>query len=238
MAPAKSVTVICSPYHLGIRDLAVGAGPSALLEAGLLSALRDLGIRVEEHELEAVDEFEGDISKLFELIRRTSLAVSQAIKNGSFPIVLAGNCSATVGVQAGVNAARGSVPACIWFDAHDDFNTPDVLASGYLDSMPLAMMGGLCWKTLLTTIPGFQPLNLGNDIIHCSMRDVTDLERARVKQAGFPVIWGDADKHVDFEGQLRGVLQDKEFQETMVHLDLDALDTSVGKAGVFDNCVI
>ncbi|KAK6214581.1 hypothetical protein LQW54_004303 [Pestalotiopsis sp. IQ-011] len=170
---------------------------------------------------------------LFALLRQTSKTVTQVAQQNPFPIILAGNCSTTVGAQAGLAAARNTVPSCIWFDAHDDFNTPDVLTSGYLDSMPVAMMAGLCWKTLLASVPGFKPLDLQRQLVHCGMRDVTELERSRVMEAGFPVVWGDAEKQVDFEAEVRKVLSEKELCETMVHLDLDALDVSVGKVNKF-----
>lgn len=233
MAPAKSVTVISSPYHIGLRDVAVGGGPTALLKAGFVDAICKQGVTVHQIELDPVDELDGDISRVFELLRRTSKTVAQVVQEGSFPIILAGNCSTTVGVQAGIATALGSVPSCVWFDAHDDFNTPDVLTSGYFDSMGVAMMAGLCWKTLLGSIPGFKALDLTRDFVHCGMRDVTDLERSRVKEAGFSVIWGNEDKHVDFEVELSEALAKKKLGETMVHLDLDALDISVGEVNKF-----
>ncbi|KAF4983299.1 hypothetical protein FDECE_17330 [Fusarium decemcellulare] len=233
MAPANSITVVSSPYHLGIRNVAVGGGPTTLLEAGFIQAIRKQGVTVHEVEIEPVDEFEGEIGRLFELLRRTSKIVTEVLQKGSFPVILAGNCSTTVGVQAGIAATHGAVPSCVWFDAHDDFNTPDVLASGYLDSMPVAMLAGLCWKTLLDSIPGFQPLELKSQLVHCGMRDVTDLERSRVLEAGFSVVWGDTGKHVAFEAELCRALEEKKLGETMVHLDLDSLDTSIGLVNKF-----
>ncbi|KAF4501185.1 arginase [Fusarium agapanthi] len=233
MSPAKSITILSSPYHLGIRDVAVGAGPTALLDAGIVEAIRDLGVTVNVWETELADYFDGDISRLFELLHRTSVAVDNIARAGEFPVILAGNCSITVGVQAGLTAALGAIPSCVWFDAHDDFNTPDVLKSGYLDSMPVAMMAGFCWKTLLANIHGFEAMDLKKSLVHCGMRDVTDLERSRVDEAGFPVIWGDLEQHVDFEGELGKVLDKKKFGQTMVHLDLDALDISVGCVNKF-----
>ncbi|KAF5628482.1 arginase [Fusarium sp. NRRL 52700] len=233
MPPAESITILSSPYHLGIPDVAVGAGPKALLNAGFVEAIRNLGVTVNNIEVEPLDDFDGDISRLFENLRRTALAVASIARAGEFPIILAGNCSATVGVQAGITAALGEIPSCIWFDAHDDFNTPDVLKSGYLDSMPVAMMAGLCWKTLLASIPGFEAMDLKKNLVHCGMRDVTDLERSRVEEAGIPVIWGDLENPVDFEGELGKVLDEKKFSQTMVHLDLDALDISVGVVNKF-----
>ena len=38
---------------------------------------------------------------------------------------------------------------------------------------------------------------------------------------------------MDFERELRSVLASKEFQPTMVHLDLDALNTFVGRVNKF-----
>ncbi|KAK7423927.1 hypothetical protein QQX98_000799 [Neonectria punicea] len=238
MAPAKSITVISSPYHLGARDKAVGAGPTILIKAGLITALREQGFAVNVVELEPVDDFDGEIARLFELLRRTSKIVTQAVDAGSFPIILSGNCSAAVGVAAGLSTSneflrRKIMPACVWFDAHDDFNTPDSLASGYLDSMPVAMLGGEVWKTLLSSVPGFQPMDLKKSFVHVGMRDVTELERARVVDAGFSVIWGDANRHVDFRTELQGTLEDKDMGETMVHVDLDCLDTSVGVVNKF-----
>ena len=33
--------------------------------------------------------------------------------------------------------------------AHDDFNIPDTVLSGYFDGMPIAIMAGQCWKALI-----------------------------------------------------------------------------------------
>lgn len=220
----------------------MGAGPTALINAGLVSALRKLDVPVQEAELEPVDEFDGEIGRLFELLRRTSKAVTRAVDAGSFPVVLSGNCSATVGVSAGISGSRSFVDrrdqtaSCVWFDAHDDYNTPDVLVSGYLDSMPVAMLEGAAWKTLLASIPGFRPMTLKRDLIHVGLRDVTELERSRVMDAGFAVVWGDTARHVDFAGELHKTLEEKKASLTpacMVHLDLDALDISVGGVNKF-----
>ncbi|KPM43377.1 hypothetical protein AK830_g3194 [Neonectria ditissima] len=238
MTPAKSITIISSPYHLGVRDKAVGAGPTTLINAGLVAALRDQGFDVYMVEIEPVDVFDGEIARLFELLRRTSKTVTQAVDAGSFPIVLSGNCSAAVGVASGLCNSkefldRKTTPGCVWFDAHDDFNTPDTLVSGYLDSMPVAMLGGGAWRTLLASIPGFQPMDLEKRLVHVGMRDVTELERARVVDAGFSVVWGDTARQVDFKSELQDILEGKDLGESMVHVDLDCLDTSVGAVNKF-----
>lgn len=238
MTPSKSVTIINSPYHVGVRSVGVGNGPGSLLIAGLVQTLYDQGVNVNIMDINPVDEFEGEIGRSFELLRRTSIAVTRVINEGSFPIILAGNCSSAVGVAAGIRGSerykdRKDTLGCVWFDAHDDFNTPDVLASGYFDSMAVAMLANLCWKTLLTTIPNFHPMDLVSNLIHVGMRDVTDLERSRVVEEGFSIIWGSTTKKVDFSGQLASALDERKLDHTMVHLDLDSLDTSIGWANKF-----
>ncbi|KAI8660267.1 hypothetical protein NCS57_01003300 [Fusarium keratoplasticum] len=233
----KSITAIISPYHMGVRGKEVASGPDALLDAGILNALRQLGLVVYEIVLEPVDEFEGEIGRSFELHRRISKAVTRAVESNSFPLILSGNSSSTVGVMAGIANSRlyrdAELPGCLWFDAHDDYNTPDTILSCYLDAMGIAMLEGEAWKALLETIPGFRPLNLKRKLIHCGMRDVTEEQRDRVVHAGFPIVWGSSEEKVNFKDELQSLLTQKGASPRVVHLDLDCLDISVGIANKY-----
>ncbi|KAJ4183802.1 hypothetical protein NW767_013460 [Fusarium falciforme] len=222
---------------MGVRDKEVACGPDALIQAGLLEALRQLGLIVYEIVLEPVDEFEGEIGRSFELHRRTSKAVTQAVESNSFPLILSGNSSSTVGVMAGIANSRlyrdADLPGCLWFDAHDGYNTPDIILSCYLDAMGIAMLEGEAWKALLETIPGFRPLNLKRKLIHCGMRDVTEEQRHRVVHAGFPVVRGSTEEKVNFKDELQSLLIQKGASPRVIHLDLDYLDTSAGIANKY-----
>lgn len=227
----KSISLIISPFHCGARATGPGAGPLFLQSRGLVPVLKEFGLPVREFEIEAVDELDGELAKSFEIIRRTSKLVSQARQNESFPIVLSGNCSGAVGVAAGLSwkDIAGKDLGCVWFDAHDDFHTPDTITSGYGDSMPIAIMAGLCYKKLLQSVPGHQPIDL-NNLVHVGMRDVTEEEKQRVVDAGFDIIWGSTEQKVDFESGLDKFLEKKSLKDTMVHVDLDSLDASIGMA--------
>ncbi|KAJ0114173.1 Arginase [Diaporthe amygdali] len=234
-APLQQISLIFSPYHVGFRARGPGAGPGFLKARGLAKSLQVFGLPVHEVEIEPVDEFEGEIGRSFEVIRRTAKLVTQARQQNAFPIVLAGNCSSAVGVAAGLHASGGfedNQLGCVWFDAHDDFNTPDTVLSGYFDSMPIAMLAGQCWKGMLETVPGHRAISLDR-LVHVGMRDVNDLERTRVEKAGFDVIWGSTERHIDFKAELRTVLQRKQLRRTMVHFDVDSLDISIGRANRF-----
>jgi arginase family enzyme len=56
---------------------------------------------------------------------------------------------------------------CVWFDAHDDYNIPDTVLSGYLDSQALALLAGECWKGMLKTVPGHESIKLQLKRVSC-----------------------------------------------------------------------
>ncbi|KAK4248892.1 hypothetical protein C7999DRAFT_39889 [Corynascus novoguineensis] len=252
----KSITVISVPYHVGLRASPmhrsrISEGPDYIKHSGgLLSVLRDRGLPVHEIEIPPAQapEFEGEISRTFELIRRVSRAVTAARDSASFPIVLAGNCCTSVGVASGLLGSEDlrNAPAdalgCAWFDAHDDYNVPDTMVSGYFDGQGIAMMAGECWRALVASVPGFRPLALRR-VVHCGMRDVNELERARVEGSDMGVVWGGVGDEatsgkVDFAAGMRKELAAR-FKEgddsaMLVHLDVDVIDPSVGKASAFE----
>src|ERR1700716_2040731 len=101
----------------------MGAGPEALLDAGLEKALRDSGHNVRTKIAEITKgSWRAEIQTSFELMRMLATEVRAAREAGRFPIVLAGNCSTAIGTLAGLGAESTGVA---WFDAHADFNTPE-----------------------------------------------------------------------------------------------------------------
>ncbi|GKT56042.1 arginase [Colletotrichum tofieldiae] len=225
--PYTSITIIVSPYHVGIYDHRVGGGPLRILSHGLADRLEALA-PIDFVNIGSVDDFEGEIGRTFEIMRRISTAVSKAVGAKSFPLVLSGNCYASAAVAAGLNK---SVPDLnmLWIDAHDDLDTPSTNENGYLDAMALSMAAGRSWHTLMKSVPGHTPMRLDR-VAYCGLRDVSELQRETVREAGVDVIWGDAEKKVDFAKELGALLDRRGFERTHVHLDLDVLDESLGRA--------
>jgi arginase len=98
--------------------------------------------------------------------------------------VQAGDCTASIGVVAGLQA-RGVDPAVVWLDAHGDFNTWETTPSGFLGGMPLAMLAGLGEQTIVEAA-GQRPI-ASNRLLLVGARDLdpgeeANLERARVRQ--------------------------------------------------------
>ncbi|KAL4982502.1 arginase [Aspergillus falconensis] len=221
----QSIRIIFSPYHVGLRDHRVGNGPHRIRSIGLEQELQSLGVPVEVVEIEPVDDYEGEIGRSFEVMRRISKAVSNAVANKSFPLILSGNCMASAAVACGLQIED---LAFIYFDAHDDLDSPDVNENGYLDAMGLSMLRGESWKTLMRSVPGFKPLDYSR-FLYCGLRDQSSVQRQRVIDAGMQSIWGDAEKKVDFAAELKTRLEQRSYSPALVHLDLDVLDDSYGK---------
>ncbi|KAF2652428.1 Arginase/deacetylase [Lophiostoma macrostomum CBS 122681] len=233
---SSSITIIFSPYHVGLRDHRVGDGPNRIRSLGLIEKLSDLGLDVKSHEIPPVDDFEGEIGRSFEILRRTSTAVKSAVSDNSFPLVLAGNCMALVGIACGFGCAEDQ--GFVYFDAHDDMDTPRTKMSGYFDAMGMGFLAGKGFEALTETIPGFRPMRYDHGrLLYVGLRDQTDVQRQYVKEAGPDVIWGGSEKKVDFPGELEKRLEksDGRYKKRLVHLDLDVLDEGVGKVNGYES---
>jgi len=97
------IQILAVPYDSGHRGLRMGAGPEALLQAGLVDALRSAGhnVSVRLAELDPT-KWQAEIQSGFELMRMLAGAVREAQAADRFPIVLAGNCNTAVGTLAGL----------------------------------------------------------------------------------------------------------------------------------------
>jgi arginase len=84
----------------------------------------------------------GPVPARMSLLHRAAFdAVTVAVARADRPLVLAGDCPTARAAVAGVQR-RHSGLAVLWLDAHCDFNTPAISASGYLGGMAMAMLTG------------------------------------------------------------------------------------------------
>jgi len=221
------VQLLAVPYDSGNHRARMGAGPEALLEAGLERALRENGHGVHTKVAAlAGDSWHAEIQTSFELMRMLSGAVSEALEAGRLPIVLAGNCNTAVGTLAGLGTDSTGVA---WFDAHADFNTPETTASGFLDGTAVAIITGRCWTQLAATVPEFGPVP-DDRVCLIGTRDIDSLEGGLLDESDVEVIeprklrW-------DLGRVLASIRQ--RVQQMYVHLDLDVLDARVAAANSF-----
>jgi len=221
------IQLLAVPYDSGNRGLRMGAGPQALLDAGLQDALRAAGHRVHVKVAELPgDSWHAEIQTSFELMRMLAAAVREARDSNRLPIVLAGNCNTAVGTIAGLGVDSTGVA---WFDAHADFNTPETTTSGFLDGTAVAILTGRCWTQLAATIPGFEAIS-DERICLIGTRDIDSLEGGLLDDSSVQVI---APRRL--RSSLRPTLtaMSEHVDRIYLHIDLDVLDSGVALANRF-----
>jgi arginase len=218
-----ALELIAWPYHAGLRDVSMGLGGSVLaadqeLRAGLVAA--DLSVTVET--IPPVDETLPEIARAVELDRRLARRVAAACTRGAVPLVLAGNCISCLGTVAGAGA-----DGVVWFDAHADFDTTDDNLSGFTDVFGLAILTGTGWRALRETIPGFAPVP-EERVVLAAVRDLEPYQRERLEASAVRTVPG------AFEaGALAAALDALGVARVYLHVDLDALDSRVGRANEY-----
>jgi arginase len=204
----SGTTLIQVPYHLGREGVVLGAGPPPLAQA----------IGGESIVVERAEPLTNEIAATFDVIRQVRAAVSESLAAGDFPLVLAGNCHSAVGTVAALDADIGIV----WFDAHADFHTPDSTPTGFFDGMPLALIVGEGWAELRSTVEGLRPIP-EERIVLVGARDLEPTEEQRLSAS--KIARADASS---LESELDRLAE--RVGAVYVHVDLDVLDPSEGKA--------
>lgn len=220
------VDIILVPYDSGQRGARMGAGPEALVAAGLPERLEGAGHNVEVATVELPPgTFRAEIRAAFDLAVIVAERVRAAREAGRWPLVLAGNCNSALGVVAGL----GPDVVVVWCDAHGDFNTPETTTGGFLDGMGLATLTGRCWGTLAARVPGFVPAPESR-VWLVGARDIDPLERIALDGSGIRRVSADRvgpGLALEIKG---GVTANASLY---LHLDLDVLDPAEGRANGF-----
>jgi arginase len=202
--------LVLVPYHLGREDVGPAMGVMVLADA--LSDLAETTVTVTREQDVAYE-----VAACFDVVRGVATQVAGVVARGGFPLVLAGNCHSALGTCAGLGRPVGVV----WLDAHADFNTPDSTPSGFIDGMGLALLTGSGWATLRSTVTGHRPVPEEYVVLVARDLDPAEEERlngSRILRSGFE----DLPEALD-------VLRER-VDSVYLHLDLDVLDPTVGRA--------
>lgn len=224
----SKIRLLIVPYELGALRQGVGRGPERLLELGAEEALRAQGAELRTEVLGIEGDFDNEVDASFELIRKISLRVEDAVANGAFPVVLSGSCFASVGIVAGLHEPS---PGVVWFDAHADFNTPETTISGYFDGMGLAVLTGGAWQAMLRSVEGGRALPETAAVL-AGARDFDEPEIPRLRASGIAQV---PPKSLDSPERLLGAVSDMTPAPSgiYVHIDLDVLDIEVARVNIY-----
>ena len=205
----SDVRLIQVPWYLGREHPDLSRGPAILAEA-----IGGESIVVPGPEPRPVP---NEVADSFEVIGSVRTAVSEAVAEDRFPLVLAVNCFTSLGTVTGLGRDVG----VIWFDAHGDFHTPESTPTGFIDGMGLAMLTGDGWDEMragLGSVPAENALLV-------AARDFEPTEIERIEASALRRATTDT---------LEAALDElaTRVDPVYVHIDLDVIDPAVARANV------
>jgi len=223
------------PSSAGAHGPGQEKAPSALRTAGLLGALREAGLDVEDLGDLPVARFAPDRaerkrqsqSQVVKVARQVADAVASAVERELIPIVLGGDCTITLGVVAGLLRHQPDL-GLIYFDGDADLTTPETTRSGIFDSMGVAHMIGAGDPDLAHIGPRFPLLEQDRIILFGFHPYEIEPDESRVlassPMAKYPVTSMDG-RPVELAAQARARLEDRARAIT-VHFDVDVMDSA------------
>ena len=223
------------PSSAGAHGPGQEKAPSALRTAGLLGALREAGLDVEDLGDLPVARFAPDRaerkrqsqSQVVKVARQVADAVASAVERELIPIVLGGDCTITLGVVAGLLRHQPDL-GLIYFDGDADLTTPETTRSGIFDSMGVAHLIGAGDPDLAHIGPRFPLLEQDRIILFGFHPYEIEPDESRVlassPMAKYPVTSMDG-RPVELAAQARARLEDRARAIT-VHFDVDVMDSA------------
>ena len=163
---------------------------------------------------------------LVSMVENLSVAVSEIVGYGSWPLVVGGDCSVLLGALLGTRLS-GLVVGLLFVDGHEDAWPPQVSTTGETADCELGIALG--WHPPPEPLKEHGPLINGDDVVVVGPRDRAELADASVASIGDRVqmITGDELTHSDVSSlaadaavQLRG-----RTSQWWLHIDLDVLAT-------------
>ncbi|TMD45550.1 MAG: arginase family protein [Chloroflexi bacterium] len=223
------------PSSAGAHGPGQEKAPAALRQAGLLGALRETGLEVEDLGDLPVTRFQPDManrkrqsrSPVITVARQVADRVAAAVERDLVPLVIGGDCTITLGVVAGLLRNQPDL-GLIYFDGDADMTTPETTHSGIFDSMGVShLIGegdpevahlGLRFPLLppdRITLFGFHPYEI-------EPREQRLLEASAITQ--YPVT-SMGDRPVELAAEALARLEARA-RAIAVHFDVDVMDSA------------
>ncbi len=236
----KHCVLIGAPVDSGQKRPGCLMGPSAFRVAGIAGALTGLGHTVEDRgdaapaPLAPAECPNPAVHSLAETVAwtKTLSAATEAAMADGFPIILGGDHSIGLGVNAGAaaHAVKADRPLfVIWLDAHSDFHTPLTTQSGNLHGTPVAYLFG---RDGFEAFPPFPAPVPPERICLYGIRSVDPAEHAALLDHDLAPIDMRAIDEAGIIAPLRAFLEQVQAANGLLHvsLDVDFLDPAIAPA--------
>jgi arginase len=223
------------PSSAGAHGPGQEKAPSALRQAGLLGALREAGLEVEDLGDLPVTRFTTDHAnrkrqsqpRVVKVARQVAESVARAVERELVPLVLGGDCTITLGVVAGLLRHQPDL-GLIYFDGDADLKTPEATHTGIFDSMGVSHLIGKGDPELAHIGARFPLLPEDRIALFGFHPYEVEPEEARVLQTSameqFPVTSMDG-RPAEFAAAARARLEVRA-RAIAVHFDVDVMDSA------------
>jgi arginase len=222
------------PSSAGSYAAGQDRAPRALRDAGLVGALRAVGVDVRDAGDLPVqvwapdrdDRFAQNIGQVVASARELADRIPRVMADDGRLLVLGGNCTVAVGTVAGLDAALDDRCGLLYVDRHFDMNTPGTTIEGALDWMGLAHALDLPgsrdeFAGAFATRPVLDPPRLV--LLGTDPTQATDFEREQVAALKVSVTTQD-DLVADPAAAAAAALRALPEAPFAVHVDVDVLD--------------
>ncbi len=185
--------------------------------------------------------FAKRIEHVAEQCNRVCDAVSTALLQNYFPVVLSGDHSSALGTISGIKKAHpNKTLGVIWIDAHADMHSPYTSPSGNIHGMPLAAALGLDHTYIQTnkisddTISHWNVLkNIGikgpklspNNLVYFGLRDFELAEKQVIEEASISNFTVEQLRENGLQNTLATIINKfEEVDEIYISFDVDSMD--------------
>jgi arginase len=227
----KSIKFISVAYDSAHFNERMGAGPSHIINKGFIPKFKSPNIKIGYKEILLTEVFPTEPASTFRLLALLKTEIIQAVEEQSFPIVLSGNCCATVAVIAGLNSSDVGV---VWFDAHGDCETPETTSSGFFDGMGLSLLTNQCWKNLLS-IHKLNTSLTGKHVCLIGARDLSEYEKDFISANGIKHVTVEEVKEPNYPSVKVACLKLRQsgVKRFHLHFDVDVVDPLTATANSY-----
>ena len=186
------------------------------------------------------------IKSVLKMYERIAAGVRDTLKDGKFPIILAGDHSNAGGTIAGIKMAYpDSNIGVIWIDAHADMHSPYTSPSGNMHGMPLAVSLGednienkvndLDYETIelwemVKNVGGIAPKVEYRDLLFIALRDYEEQEGYLLKKNKVKIVTTTEFKKTGVTKICREAIKYlSHCDKIYISFDVDCMDPSISR---------
>ena len=210
-------SLICVNSSLGVSVMGTEMGPRVIRERLNLerfAKICDVNSVGSKNDIEGINVVNGDLYR----------NVTEAFRDGNFPIILGGDHSLGIGSGLAARDNYGDV-GVIWIDAHADFNTFESSETGNIHGMPLATLCGYGNGVLRNGIS--DNFIKRENVVMIGTRSIDEKELINIRDAGIMVIRDEEIREMGIERAMDKAFGYLKCKFIHISFDMDVIDPDI-----------